>query len=266
MKIAVSFNQQGEIGNLYEPGNIRLYLQVEQAGRKSWVFERQIPFMLASGTGLAATKAAIHAAAAQLGDCRVLIASEVRGMIYSVLQEELDFHTWKSSGSLTEQLDSVCRKEQEQQARKRYELVALAGQRIPAPMIKGLPQAGCFWIDLKEALNHESGSTSRQILIPFLQRGQFRKLEIVCDHLPKWLSWEMEQLDLSAESEVLDVSGTLQVTVYPRDTPEGRLRPAGLLGSAATLALPCPRESRQAPALPQDRNHSNPHRSPSNGC
>jgi len=121
-------------------------------------------------------------------------------------------------------------------------------------MLIGDPRQGEFWIDLKEALEHESGQTSRQILIPFLERGRFRKLEILCDHLPKWLTWELERLGMSAESEAIDVTGHGQrVTIYPRDTPEGRARQVGLLGAAPALLLPCPREqARQRPAGGQE--------------
>lgn len=253
MKIAVYFNHQDAIGSLYEPGYFCLYERAEAVGQQNWLPVRQVAFRVDADMGLLAVKSAIHAAVDRLDACRVLISSEVSGMIYSVLQEELDFHTWKSSGSLIEQLDSVLQKEQEQAAQKRYELVAQAGQRMPVPMLKGSPLDGCFWIDLKAALGHESGATSRQILIPFLQRGQFHQLEILCDHLPKWLSWELEQLDLSAESEVLDVSGTLQVTVYSRNTPEGRSRKPGLLGTGPALLLACPRESGNSRALPSPR-------------
>jgi Fe-only nitrogenase accessory protein AnfO len=244
MKIAAYVNASGEAASLYEPGFFRLYIAHEaKAGQSGWRLAGETPFAIDRAMPLPAIKAALHAAVAALDDCKVLVSSEVRGMLYSVLQEESGFHTWKSEGPLLLQLDHVRQKEIEQEANKRFEIIALAGRPTPAPVRMGEARDGAFWIDLKEALEHESGQTSRQILIPFLERGQFRKLEILCDHLPKWLAWELERLDLSAGSESIDATGVgLRVTIYARDTPEGRRRKVGLPGNAALLPAPCPRE------------------------
>lgn len=249
MKIAAYLDHQGSMASLYQPGCLQLYAYQEAEGSGGWRLLREIAFSVDASMRLAEVKAAAHAAAAELEDCKVLVSGETRGMIYTVFQEELGFRTWKSAGPLLQQLDSVREKEIEQQAKKRFEIVALSN--IPTPLLIGDARDGAFWIDLKDALNHESGSTSRQILIPFLQAGHFRKLEILCDHLPKWLSWELERLDLSAESEMLDATGNgLRVTVYARNTPEGRTRKVGLLGAGPALMLPCPREQQRLATPP----------------
>lgn len=251
MKVVAYLDAQGKMASLYTPGCLHLYQHREtDGGPGAWHPLREVAFTVDQAMRLPAVKAAVHAAAAGLDDCKVLVSGEVRGMIYTVFQEELGFRTWKSEGPLFEQLDSVREKEIELQAKKRFEIIALSN--VPAPMLLGDPRQGAFWIDLKEALNHASGSTSRQILIPFLQAGRFRKLEILCDHLPKWLSWELERLDMSAESEMIDATGNgLRVTIYPRTTPEGRARQVGLLGAGPALLLPCPKEQqRMAAAFP----------------
>ncbi|MBK1680715.1 Fe-only nitrogenase accessory protein AnfO [Rhodocyclus tenuis] len=245
MKIAAYLNPQGDVASLYEPGCFRLYQA--SAADEGWLSAQEIPFVTDYARPLPEIKAALHAAIAGLDDCKTLVSAEVRGVLYSVLQEELGFRIWKSEGPLLQQLDSVRQKEAEHEAQKRFEIVAFAGKMLPTPMLVGDPRDGCFWIDLKEALNHESGQTSRQILIPFLERGQFRRLEVLCDHLPKWMTWEMERLDMSAESEEIDATGSgLRVTVYPRNTPEGGARKVGLLGAGPALLLPCPRERQNS--------------------
>ena len=250
MKIAVHVNHQDEVASLYEAGFLRLYEKNIAEDHDIWRATAEIAFAIDADMPLSLVKAAIHAAWAELGDCTLLVSAEVRGMIYSVLQEELGVHTWKSEGPLLQQLDMVSQKQTEQEAKRRFELVNLAGKLAPAPMRVGDPQAGHFWIDLKEALAHESAQTSRQILIPFLSSGRFCKLEILCDHLPKWLSWELERLNLSAESEDIDAtSAGLRVTVYARNTPEGLARKVGLLGAGPTPQLACPRELQRQQAL-----------------
>jgi Fe-only nitrogenase accessory protein AnfO len=250
MKIAVHVNQQEQVASLYEAGFLQLYEKNIATDPDNWRATAEIAFAIDADMPLPLVKAAIHVAWAELGDCTLLVSAEVRGMIYSVLQEELGVHTWKSEGPLLQQLDMVWQKQAEQEAKRRFELVSLAGKLSPAPMLVGDPQAGHFWIDLKDALAHESAQTSRQILIPFLSSGRFRKLEILCDHLPKWLSWELERLNLSAESEDIDATSSgLRVTVYARNTPEGLARKVGLLGAGPTLQLACPRELKRQQAL-----------------
>jgi Fe-only nitrogenase accessory protein AnfO len=253
MKIAAYVNRQGEVASLYEAGFLRLYAQIEDNGHRNWHLQQEVPFAIDPAMPLPEVKTAVHTAVAALDDdCHVLVSSEVRGLIYSILQEELQFHTWKSEGPLFQQLDTVQQKEAEQEAKKRFDLVALAGKPVPAPMLIGDPRAGNFWIDLKEALEHESRPTSREILIPFLERGRFRQLEILCDHLPKWMSWELERLDMSAESEEIDATGRgVRVTVYPRDTPEGKARKVGLLGAGPALLLPCPHAQQRKAGTPE---------------
>jgi len=241
MKISAYVNESCEVCSLYDPGFFRLYQQEETGS--DWQAVKQHAFAINTRMSLRELKAAIYAAVGELDDCTVLVSGEVRGVVYAVLQEELGIRIWKSEGTLEQQLDQVRQKEAELEARKRFEIVAFAGKPIPTPMLMGDPRAGWFWIDLKEALTHESAPTSRQILIPFLEGKRFRQLEILCDHLPKWMAWEFERLNLCAESEEIDATGSgLRVTVYPCDTPEGRARKPGLLGAGPALLLPCPRE------------------------
>ena len=250
MKIAVHVNHQDQVASLYQAGFLRLYEKTIAAGQGNWRATAEIDFAIDADMPLPQVKAALHAAWAELDGCKLLVSAEVRGMVYSVLQEELGVQTWKSEGPLLQQLDMVSQKQAEQEAKRRFELVHLAGKLAPAPMQVGDPQAGHFWIDLKDALAHESAQTSRQILIPFLSSGRFCKLDILCDHLPKWLSWELERLNLSAESEEIDATSVgLRVTVYARNTPEGLARQVGLLGAGPTRQLACPKEQKRQQQL-----------------
>jgi len=245
MKIAAYLDSKGLPVSLYQPGSLHVFEESGEGEHHLWRPCSRHAFCIDACMLLDAVKAEVARLAGALGpDCRVLLSGEIRGLPYSVLQEEHGFHTWKSDGLLVQQLDFVRERELESQAQKKYELVLLNNQQIPAPMLTMGGAPGHYWIDLRAALEHPANPTSRNILIPFLAAERFIKLEILCGHLPKWMAWELERMDLSAETEDIDATGHgIRVTVYSRLTPEGRARQPGLLGSsAAGLGQPCPRE------------------------
>ncbi len=46
---------------------------------------------------------------------------------------------------------------------------------------------GCYQINIEEIQQAEEGPSSRKILTPFLEQGDFKELVIFCIHVPKWL-------------------------------------------------------------------------------
>lgn len=258
MKIAAYLDTEGLPASLYRPGSLHVFEDSADGETRRWRPCALHTFGIDDSMSLDAVKAEVARVVDAIGaDCRVLLSGEIRGLPYSVLQEWHGFRTWRSDGPLAQQLDFVRERENEAQAQKKYELVVLNNQSVPAPMLTLGGAPGYYWIDLRAALEHPSNPTSRNILIPFLQTGAFVKLEVLCGHLPKWMAWEFERMDYAAESEPIDGSGDggLRVSVYSRQTPEGLKRPRGLAGAGAALALPCSRERarQRAPALAAPR-------------
>lgn len=256
MKIAAFLDTQGRPTSLYRSGSLHVFDEPADGEDRRWRPCGQHAFGINESMSLDEVKGAVAGLVDAIGeDCRVLLSGGIRGLPYSVLQEWHGFRTWKSDGPLERQLDFVREREQEARAQKKYELVLLGNQPVPAPMLTAGGAPGHYWIDLRAALDHPSNPTSRNVLIPFLQASRFVKLEVLCGHLPKWMAWEFERMDYAAETEPIDASGDggLRVTVYSRLTPEGLKRPRGLAGAGATLALPCPREraGQRPPALPR---------------
>jgi Fe-only nitrogenase accessory protein AnfO len=251
MKIAAFLDAQGLPTSLYRSGTLHVFEEANDGEARRWLPRERLAFAIDASMSLEAVKVEVGRLAEGLGaDCRVLLSSEIRGLPYSVLQEGHGFRTWKSDGLLVQQLDFVRDREQEAQAQKKYELVLLNNREVPAPMLIMGGAPGHYWIDLRAALEHPSNPTSRNVLIPFLAAGRFVRLEILCGHLPKWMAWELERLDLAAQTEDIDATGNgIRVVVHSRQTPEGRALKPGLLGgSASVMGLPCPREPKSLPA------------------
>lgn len=219
MKIAVYVDDSEKLASFYEKGTVRIY----DNASGSWQAGHVIPFEIKLDMTLAEVKRRLKAVGGQLGDCRSFLSGEVRGLLYSVLQEEMGIHTWKSEGSLHEQLDFVVLKEQALAIQQEKDAAELA-LAPPAPVFSGggcggggrggiygpakpawVPvqriKDGHYRIDLAEAMRKYPNLNSRQALIPFLEGTPFQKLEILCDHIPRWFSRKLDELNLMVEVE-----------------------------------------------------------------
>ncbi|CCG41421.1 Fe-only nitrogenase accessory protein AnfO [Magnetospirillum molischianum] len=232
MKIAACIDEAGTVSTLDRPGSVCLF------GREAtgWVEQDRIAFDLAARPTLALRKEALRDLAIRLGDCRVLLAAGVTGIVPAILQGELGFRIWRSQGELTEQLDHVATRE----AEAAEAAAVIAAPELPAgsccssrcstgctpatdtaakidiaPEQIGRPEEGRLRIDLAACLAGTSGLNSRDILVPILTGPPFRSLEILCDHPPRWLAETVAGLGLIASIEATPKSG-IRVTVTPR--------------------------------------------------
>ncbi len=70
-----------------------------------------------------------------------------------------------------------------------------------------------FFIDLEAVMNSDSGTTSKKVLLPFLQKENFKKLEVKCGHIPRWFEAELDPLKLKAAVEKQE--GGCLVSIVP---------------------------------------------------
>lgn len=210
MKIAAIVNESGDVVNSYE----NAYLSLYEDSPDGWVKRNRLLLDVRADMGLVEVKAYLKTIFAQLNGCEIFVLRELRGLVYVLLQE-MGFRIWKSEGSLAEQLECVARKESEN--------CNVAEESTPAPVPAPAPEPvgdirnGHYMINLAEALDGDSGLNSRQILIPFMESLAFKKLEILCDHVPRWFSKECEQLNLVTESKAIEtpIHGLL-LTISPK--------------------------------------------------
>lgn len=242
MKIASYVNANGAVVGFQEKGQICLY----EKEAENWVTIKEVPLDLNPDLPLAEIKTGIREAVTELDDCKVFVVKEFRGLLNAVLQEEFGFRTWKSEGSLLEQLDSV------EQHDKEFVIAEAArnaaahtcsvptggggcgggcssgksgpytykradhpdfGKAIPAPQSVG---DGCYRINLANILANDSSLNSKQVLVPFMEGVTFRQLEVLCDHPPRWFARELYKLNLTVASEQPNSAGKgCKVLVVP---------------------------------------------------
>jgi Fe-only nitrogenase accessory protein AnfO len=217
MRIASFIGDDGMPANLFEHGMIVLF---EKSGIE-WQSSTVTPLSLQPEMGVAEVKASLQTAVKPLLPCDAFLLRDFKGVL-RVFLEECGFQVWMSDGPLLSQLDDVARQQ-----------VALATEgaaeqaEVPAPRSIGDPDEGVFSINLVELLAAGSCHVSHELIMPFLETTSFARLEVFCDHIPKWFAREFEELDLKISSTVVDPTGNgMTVTVVPQTTtrsqPRGR--------------------------------------------
>ena len=222
MKIATYVDEAGDIVNVYEKGVVRVY----DNASGSWHLAKEFPFEITLDMSLAEVKVVLHGAVAQLGECRTFLSGEVRGLIYSLLQEENGFRVWKSNGRAEPQLDQIARQDAELAVAREKEAAERAfaalfsspsggcggggcsggsGRKRPGEALRAVQSMtealgeGHFRIDLSDILARYRNANSMDVLIPLLEDRRFRSLEILCDHIPRWFERKVADLGLTAE-------------------------------------------------------------------
>lgn len=242
MKIASYVNIHGNVACFQEKGRICLY----EKDAEGWLKTKEVPLDTNPDLSLSEIKTGIRQAVAELDDCKVFVVLELKGLINAVLQEEFGFRTWKSKGTLLEQLDFVAQHDKEfvvaQAARtaathtcsvppsrfgcgggcssrppnsSTQEGTSLPdlGKPLPAPQPLGDDR---YRINLAEILNHDTTLNSKQVLVPFMSGVAFKQLEVLCDHPPRWFAKELYKLNLAVASEQPNSNGKgFKVLVVP---------------------------------------------------
>jgi Fe-only nitrogenase accessory protein AnfO len=208
MNIAAFVSESGEIVDFYEEGQLCLFGKVSDA----WSITKVIPLTLKREMGLAGLRATLTNTVTQLKDCEVVLVRELRGIV-KVYLEELGYRVWKSEGPLIDQLENVSYREQE--------MLAEEDIAVPSPLPVGEAGDDTYRINLVELIQSGIPHVSREVLMPFFETVSFQKLEIVCEHIPKWFPMELEALGLrvGSQTQAALVDGMMTVTVVPKCGP-----------------------------------------------
>jgi Iron only nitrogenase protein AnfO (AnfO_nitrog) len=84
------------------------------------------------------------------------------------------------------------------------------------PIIIGEEIKSEYEIDLTSVLKTDSSQSSMKILIPFIQQTNFKKLTIICDHLPKWINRVLDVFKLEASTTEMD-NGNIVAVLQPME-------------------------------------------------
>ncbi|MFA4849350.1 MAG: Fe-only nitrogenase accessory AnfO family protein [Methanoregula sp.] len=193
-EIAAILGKDGCSSTLSEPGTVVVYQ------RQGCSFEpvREMAFALDQDKGLKELRAKMAELIEFLNGCKIFVARSASGALYFEL-EKAGFSVWEISGKPVDFLAIIL--EDEEKERVAAEAVAVTG--IPAPAERA---PGSFFISIKEIQGKSPAISSKQVLQQFIREGQFRELEIICDHVPPWIEMDAECRGFSLRSEKLGPS------------------------------------------------------------
>jgi len=199
--IAVFVGENGKTASLYEKGQISVY----QRKMGKWSIQREKEFSLDKSLGMKDLREKMADALDFLKDCKIFVGLSVTGVPYFELEKSL-FSVWEFEGKPMEFLDYVL---EEEEGKPDQELNEGKNNRLFTPVEIS---NGCYRISLSEIQEKGTGVTSKQVLLPFLRKGVFYSLEVVCKHVPPWLQAELYGGDFSGEIEETS-SGEVKIMI-----------------------------------------------------
>jgi len=192
MIIAVMTDKDGNTLSFYESGFVKLFSNE----KGTWNCIEEFRFELNEEKGLAGIQSCIQSMLSRLDECRILMVKFIKGVPLSILKES-GISVWKVDGSPMAFFEHI----REEEEKIRLEHQKSIKPVLPEPLPVGDTKHGIYTIDLVHVQAKAAGFNSKDVLLPFLQKQVFQKLEVVCEHLTKWFEKELESLKLQFRIE-----------------------------------------------------------------
>jgi len=177
LKIVVVENDDRKTSSIFEPGFIAIYEEDDRGWKVLNRFENKV----CNAKGMAAVRTAVADTIKQLGDVKVIVASEIPGIASGTFQAA-GFDIFLVENSVLNILDSIKKEtleaiEELQKEPQKFEITQFLEPGV---------SKGDFSINIEEIMFKNPDLTSKKILIPYLKNGEFNRLDVICSHLPKW--------------------------------------------------------------------------------
>lgn len=199
MKIAILMNETGTTVSFSEKAELFVYERVGD----TWVSELKHEWTPGVHHTLSALRDCLRGIVDWLKDCKVVAARRSNGF-YRVVFEGYGVSMWAIEGYPQDFIPQIERFYQNNNAEKSNE-----PDELISP-IAGKP--GFYSVDLREVMAHHGSYNSRDILMPFFEKVAFERLEIICDHVPRWFEKELPAFRLRADAEAQ--GNIMKVHVY----------------------------------------------------
>ncbi len=191
LKIAIVESDEQKTNSIFEQGFIAIY---ETDGEK-WKFLKRFENKVCKAKDIATVRMTVIDTIKQLDDVKLLIASEIPGIAPGIFEAAgfeivlVENSTLNILDSFKEEILKVIEKRQEETLK--FDIMQFLEPGI---------NEGYFYLNMGEILLKNPQLTSKMILIPFLKKGEFTRLEVICSHVPKWFDKDLVALGLEYQT------------------------------------------------------------------
>lgn len=185
MKLALCLNEKDQLEDVQQAAVFKIYENKEN----KWVFAESISFSVDDVESMKEIRGRLNELIGKMEDCQGIVAKKISGLFYTAF-ETSGFEMWEMSGSTEEVLEQFVLEE----AKEPEEAV-----EIFVPVKKDV-----YALNLIEAMQNDPSATSKNIIIPFLEKGGFDELQVTCSHLPPWFENKLGELGYAYTAEESD--------------------------------------------------------------
>jgi Fe-only nitrogenase accessory protein AnfO len=205
IKIGVVLNNGNQITSLLEATKVEIY---EQSGLE-WSKTSEITKCFKTRNSMNEMREFLNELIAQLGDCKILVASILTGIPFMILDKE-GFMLCEAevfSRQLLEEIASDYTKMKQDIELAKEKGVNSANDYPTRPFETKVP--GIFEFDMRKLQEIHPDISSKKALIPFLKEVKFYQLKVFCGHVMPWLDRELPILGFDYQVEKLEEQGYL---------------------------------------------------------
>lgn len=199
IEIAVLIGEDEKTSGFEKDGVIVVY----EKGVGEWNVKKEIDYAIKDISDTFAFHNKINELCKELDTCKIIVVNRIRGIHY-IAFEEHQISMLEISGNPMEFLDHI-------EDCGRHERTKQEISLEPHTIYERQP--GKFDTDLRDVMNGKTSYNSKQILVPFLKKETFTILEVLCDHVPKWLEREKEALNV--EFTIENYKNCIKIKIYP---------------------------------------------------
>lgn len=205
--IAVLLNENAETISWLDSGVIKLYKKTSG----EWMEIKSLPYTIPTDSNIITLRKTLSELVDKLDDCRVFVAKEVSGLLFSIL-DSYPFNIYELNGMPEFFLDSVLMSIEKIQ----MDELLLESKCVEEFSPKKIDNHGNYTIDLIKLFQSDKTVTSKKILMPFLKNEIFQTLEVVFDHIPKW--FEKDLLGMGYDFKIItDEDGIIVTSIFSKN-------------------------------------------------
>lgn len=203
MQIAVVENNEKKTNSIFEPGFLAVYEHENKEWKELSRKENPVP----SAEGIAAVRQSLSNVVESLPDVRILIASDLSGVAFSIFEGAgFEIFLMKSDAvsALTSVRKTIMKDQEESKSANHVDI---------SQLFEHGTNKGDFVVNLQQAQLTYPQLSSKKILLDYVKRGEFNRLDVIVSHTPKWFDRELPLMGFKYETiNILPDKKTLRVS------------------------------------------------------